>query len=401
MADETPRLQMSLTPYGNKLLLTQGVNKTFVKYTVNDSGQLYDVTATPDLTTTLPGGLRTLVSLQPTCGFASTKKIGKNKPTTEELQQSTTRLEWTIEKVDCSNPYTANNPKIFVHLKRWFNYLESNEGDANYDYNNRLSVNLFDNVSAKISQLNASTLTYDQISSNNSLDISYVFDNSKSLNNYLDFNAYTMTVDQGVKKLVNNTKTRFTSPFILAFHSDNVKDGNSDVLKLTMNPKYGYVVKAKDSKERTFYRSDFVSLETIESKTVDELNKMYKTIKPAVVISDTNANRDLFVFDDGPQKYTESIDTSASYTYQFKNSDNESLMSGLIRKGVNLIQYKFPEISSGVYEQVINFKVDNTVVNKQTFNEQQIYGGFVEVILNYDSTDTTVPTNIDSIVEWL
>ncbi len=397
-----PQVQLSLTELGNKLLIQQGAAKTFKKFTVTDDGYRYDITETVDLTDKLQGGLRTLVTTAPVSEYATTKNISKTNLTAEELRQTNMKLEWEVSLTDGTQNYSARNPKIHVNLKRWFNYLTSLIGEENYNYNNKMVLNLFDNISAITTELDPSTFTYVKKQTTNTLDIAYKLDTTTSTNNYSKLNAYLMTIKDGQKILQDNTQERFPSPFILAFDTEENVEGTGDTLKLTMTPiTWGYVVKSVDDMTTTFYKSDFVSITSLESMKADDINKKYRIILPACITSYKNSNDTLFYLTDVNGSYTNSYDVLSTYTYRFKNSEGKTLIQSLIEKAQNFIQTNFIEVTPGVYQNKMGLKINNNRLNGFTYPEQQVVGGNIEVILEWDTSDVTVPTNNNDAVSWL
>ena len=399
MAQEAT-VQFSLTKYGEQLLLKQGASNTIVKYSVMDDGQRYDVTATPNLQDTFGGGLRTLVTPIPTCRMATTESVSKQKPTTLQNKQDKMQLSWEVEKSDCSNPYTALNPNIKVHLKRWFNYLTSKLGVENYNYNDRINLTIFDNVKAIKSELNSSNYTYEQVSTFNSENISYMLDTPKSCENYLNFNAYLIKIKSGIKSLQDNTNRKDASPFLLAFDSEQNQQGYGDILKLAMTPiSAGYVVKLADSKDLTYYRADFKSISFIENMTEDEINKKYKSIRPAFITSNDGSNDSVFYLTDLNGTYAEGVDVLPTYAYGFKNSNGKALLQGLIEKAENLIQRQFTEIAINQYQQTIGLRIANEVVGGDKYSKENTVGGNIKITLDWTSTD--VIDDYDQIIEWI
>lgn len=393
-------VQLSLTKYGEELLLKQGASKAFQKFNVMDDGQRYDVTISPDLENTFDGGIRTLVTARPTCGMATTEPISKQKPTTLQNKQDKMQLSWEVEKSDCGNPYTALNPNIKIHLKRWFNYLTSKLGDENYSFTDKMNLTVFNNIRAIQSELNSSTYKYEQISTFNNENISYILDTPKSCDNYLNFNAYLMKIQEGVKSLQDNTSRKRPSPFLLAFDTEQDQQGSGDILKLVMTPiSAGYVVKLNGSKETTFFRGDFKSISDIEGMGEDEVNKMYKSIRPAFITSNNGSNDSLFYLTNLNGSFAEGTDVLPTYAYGFKNSAGKSLLQGLIEMAENSILTQFTEIGLNQYQQVIGMNVVNDIVNGVQYSKKNIVGGNITVTLDYTSTD--VIDDYDQIIEWI
>jgi hypothetical protein len=212
-----------------------------------------------------------------------------------------------------------------------------------------------------------------------------------------------MTVQSGSKLLKDTTKdSRHWSPFMLTFNTeDDMKLGSGDILTLSINPiTFGYVVKLKNISNDNVYRvSDFVKIETLESMTESEINEKYLSILPAARTSYTNSTQDLFILKDVTGTYSQGIDMLPTLAYRFFNADGMSLLESLINKSKNFIQTSFTEVSTNVFEQTMKFKINNRSVNGVTYEDKQIIGGNINVILRYDSTNNVVP-NYEDIVSW-
>lgn len=392
-------VQLSLTKYGEQLLIKQGASKAFQKFGVMDNEMRYDVTTDPKLQNTFDGGLRTLVTPRPTCNKATTESIQKIKPSVEENRQDKMRLSWEVEKTDCSNPFVSLNPTITIYLKRWFNYLTTMLGEENYNFTNKMDLIAFDNIRAIQSELNPSDFTYDQIATFNNENISYQLDTSKSSNNYLNFNSYQMVIQDGVRKLQDNTGRKRPSPFLLAFDTEENQEGFGDILKLIMAPlSAGYVVKSVGNKDTTFYRGDFKSINTIESMGEDVVNKTYGRIRPAFITSTNGGNNSVYYLTDLTGKYAKSTDMLSTYAYGFKNSLGESLLEGLITQAQNSILTQFTQINLNQYQQTIGLVVNNNIVNGSKYTKKNTVGGNINIVLDYTTNDTV--SDYNEIIKW-
>lgn len=398
-----PNIKLTLTEGGHKSILQKGVFETFKNFSVTDDGTRYDITEPANLSYRYTGGLRDLVTASPTCTYASSKPLSKTVPTEQERIQSTKKLEWEISRLDdCATTYTATNPVIEVNLRTWFNYLTTTIGTENYNYNNRLVLSLFDNIKAIEKQLNPATYTYDQVTTYNDLDMSYVLDTPKSCEDYKNINSYIMTVVDGKKVLSTTTNNRFWSPFLLTFDTEQGQAGGSDNLKMSLGVvSYGYAGILTNSTETTFRKNNFYSISEIESKSVDEINKQFKLLRPAVITSKSNSNSDLYVLEDLLGTYSEGTDMLPTYAQRYKNSDGQYLLQGLINKAVNYIQTSFTESTTtpGLYEQTIKMSINNSTVGGVMYNKQSTIGGNIELRLKWD--DSSTDDNYDNVVSWI
>jgi hypothetical protein len=389
---------LSLTTHGMNTLYQKGVYQTLKNFTINDAGKTYQINVEPNLEQF--GGSRTLVTVAAGCEMSTTKPINKRKPTTQELERETLKLEWQLGKLDCGGTtYESNNPIITVNLKTWFNYL-TNTID-NYSYENKLMLELTDSVKANLKVLNPSNYLYETKSTVEDLSINYIFDSVKSRDNYTSMNPYIMTVDNGVKTLMNNTKNRFSSYMTLVADTqeNGIGAGNDWKLSFTVNS-WGYVVKLADDLSTTFVSSDFVTISELESMSELEIKTKYRAIYPACIMSNTGKNSDLFVLEDTSGTYTKGIDMLPTYTKRFFNSDGLSLMARMIQIEENYIQTNFTESDTtpGLFEQQINLKVSNRTVNGITYPDNMIDGGNIQINFQWDSSETD---NIyDNAVVW-
>jgi hypothetical protein len=385
-------VQLMLTPAAVEKILQVGYGQTFTQFGVSDAKQVYDVTASVDLTTTFPGGTRKTVTDAPTCRNSNDKGITKITPTDKELSDSTLKLKWEISNSDCDVAFTGANAKITVNLRTYFNYLLSTIGTDNYNYNNKSQVTLIDNISAKQQQFEPSTYLYEDVDTVSGLDIKYTFDSKTSANNYTKSNAYLMTVNSGTKSLLDNTKEqKFWSPLIVAATTPENRKGSGYEWILGLTPiSYGYAGILADSRESTFKRSDFYTISQIESYSVDELNKKFKTIVPAAITDYRNTNSSLYIFNDFTGTYAGGVDNLQTMAYRFVSADGSgmTLLEGLVNKAINNIQATYVE-SSGVYTREINYSINNTSVNGYSYESSQIDGGNIDLILTYDSTESS------------
>ena len=403
MAEGKTQLLLSLTKYGHESILRQGVFNTFTKFSITDDGNRYDLEAEADLSTKVSGGLRTLVTLVPTCGNASSKPINKKKPTTEESKKVNEQLSWDISRLDdCTTTYTSSNAKIVVNLKTWFNYLQSLEGPENYNYEDRLQLSLIDNVRATEKILNPSTYNYDKLSSFDNLEISYRMDSEESLNNYKGLNSNIVVIENGSKVVSTSTNQKFWSPMYLVSDTEQGQAGSGDNWKMSLGViSWGYVGLTTDSKETTFRKTNFYSINEIESMSRDEINEKFKSLRPAAITSKTNSNNDVYVLEDLVGTYSEGVDMLPTYTQRYVNSNGEYLSTGLVNKSVKFIKTNFVQSKTtpGFYEKKIKMRVNNKVVNNTEFGEKNTVGGTIEIILQWDDSSTN--TDYDSIVTWI
>jgi len=392
--------QISLTTHGVETIYRNGVGKTFKNFSVTDDGNRYDINVGPDLEKKLTGGFRTLVTVASSCEMATTKPINKTKPTSEELKNETLKLEWEIGRLDCGGvSYTENNPIINVNLKTWFNYLTNTI--TNYNYDNRLMLTLTDNVQANQRELNSSTYLYETKNTVDDLNINYAFDTNKSMDGYVGMNAFLMSITNGVKTLINNTDTRFTSPFVFVADTDENQKGKSTNLMLSMTPKsWGYVVKLTGDKDSTFRMSDYLTITELESMSEQEINEKFRAVYPACITDGSTRNTSLFVLGDTSRTYAKGVDLLPTYTHRMFNSDGLSLMAKLIQISENYIQTNFVEstVTPGLFEQVINLKISNTNIHGDIYDDNSIDGGNIQVKLQWQSSG--VDNDYDNAVIW-
>ena len=398
-----PNIQLSLTEHGHKLILQQGVFTTFRKFSVTDDGNRYDITEQPNLEEKFNGGLRTLITLAPTCGFASTKSIQLEPPSEKEIKMSTRELEWEVARLDdCTETYVASNPKIVINLRTWFNYLKTKIGPDNYNYNDRLQLSLTDNIRAYEKTLDPSTYEYKQTGSFDNLNISYLLDSDKSVKNYKQLNTYLMTTTNGNNVLKTSTNDKFWSPFLMVADTEEGQNGGGDNWKMSMSVvEWGYVGLTKESTSTVYRRGNFYTITDIESMSQDDINDKFKSLRPACVTSKTNSNSDLFILEDLVGTYREGVDMLPTYTQRFKNSEGQYLIDNLISKSIKFIKthFKQNETTPGLYEESINLKINNRSINGNVYNDKQIVGGNIEFHLKWD--DSSTDDNYDNIVTWI
>jgi hypothetical protein len=390
--------QISLTTHGIKTVYQSGVGNAFRNFSVTDDQKRYDINVEPELKQL--GGFRTLVTVAANCETAKTKPISKDKPTDEELKQETLKLEWQFGRLDCGGTsYEGNNPIITVNLKTWFNYLT--DKITNYNYENKLMLTLTDSVKANIKELNASNYLYETKNTIDDLNINYAFDTNKSKDNYVSINPYLMTINSGVKTLVNNTTDRFWSPMVFVADSQENGIGKGNDWKLSMSVlSWGYVGKLNSDLTTTFRKSDFISIDTLESMSEREINETYRAIYPACITDNTDKTSSVFVLQDTSGTYSRGIDMLPTYTHRFFNSDGLSLMAKLIQISENYIQTHFTESTTtpGLFEQQIDFKVSNRIVDGNTYTDKTTNGGNVQIKLQWDSSETN--DVYDDAVTW-
>lgn len=394
------KIQLSLTEYGHKLLLQQGSFKTFKKFTVSDDGVRYDVTEEPNLTDRICGGIRTLVTSAPTCGYSSSKQI--NNGGEDESKFVNEKLEWSMSKEsDNVNSENYTNIKVNVNLKTWFNYLMGNIGPKNYNYNNRLQVNLIESIGLILKNLDPSDFQLKQVKKYDNINMSYFFNNDKSKEDYESLNTYLMTTNRGKKMLKTSTDNKFWSPFLLVADTNENQLGSGDNWVMSLSTiEWGYVAIKKSSDNNVFMRSDFYTITQIESMSEDEINNTYKSIRPACLTSKKRSNDDLFVLEDVSGKYTEGLDMLPTYAQRFKNSNGMYLLESLVNKSVKYIKTNFKENKSlpGIYEKNINLTINNTMFDGNLIEKNKFIGGNIEFILTFDESETD--NNYENIVTW-
>jgi hypothetical protein len=398
MASDTA-VQLTLTPAAIRSILERGYGQTFTHFSASDMKQAYDVTASVNLESQFPGGSRTIVTDQKVCRNANDKPLTKVTPSDKELSDSTKQLQWKIENSDCDVVYTGSNAKITVNLRTYINYLLNSIGTDNYNYNSSAQVTLIDNISATQLQFEPSTYTYDAVDTVTGLDIKYTFDSKESARNYTNSNAYYMSVNSGTKSLVNNTnQQKFWSPFILAATTPENQPGRGYEWKLGITPiSYGYVGILSDDRRTEFKKSDYYTVSQIESMSPDELRKKFRTFLPAAITDNRNSNESLYIFGDFTGTYAGGVDNLQTMAYRFTNLNGKTLLEGITDKAINHILGTFTE-SEGIYTREINLAINNKEANGYSYKSNQINGGNIDIILRYDSTETS--TSYYDIVDY-
>lgn len=393
------KIQLSLTELGHKLLLEQGSFKTFKKFSVSDDGVRYDVTEEANLTDRITGGLRTLVTSVPTCGYACSEFIDKEVDDTDDVN---TKFEWVMSKEDdCVDTLTSSNVKVDINIKTWFNYLSSKIGPSNYDYNNKLHIKLIENIKAVSKVLDPSDYSLNQIANYNNLNLSYIFENDKSKMDYENLNAYLMTTDRGKKKLKTSTDNKFWSPFLLVANTIQGQNGSSDDWVMSLSAlEWGYAAIEKEDTNNVFRRSNFYTITQFESMSNDEINEKYKSVRPACITSKKRSNNDLFVLEDISGKFTEGVDMLPTYAQRFRNSDGVYLLESLINKSTNYIKTNFTpkEGEPNVFHKKINLRVNNKVFDGKKIEKNRFIGGNIEFNFIFDMDE--LDDNYDNIVKW-
>jgi hypothetical protein len=389
---------INLTTYGVTTIYQNGVEKAFKNFSITDAGYKYDINVPPNLDQF--GGTRTLVTVAANCEMSTAKAISQRKPTNTELSQQSKKLEWQLGREYCEGTsYSGSNAYINVNLKTWFNYLTNTIG--NYDYEQKLKLSLIDSIKANLKELNPATYSYDTKNTIDDLSINYVFESVESANNYINLNPYFMSIKDGVKTLNNNTDKRFWSPITFLADTEQNGIGRGNNWKLGFTPvTWGYVTKLNNDNSTTFNMSDFISITDLESMSESELNETYRAIYPACKTDKSNRTSSLFVLKDTNNTYNRSIDGLSTLTERFFNSDDLSLMAKLIQISENYILMNFTEnpTTPGLYEQIINFKISNNIINGETYNNQSTDGGNIQVKLQWDSSETD---NVyDNAVTW-
>lgn len=394
--------QLTLTQLGHTTILQSGVDKAFKNFTIGDSGIRYDNNTTPNLSDALLGGTRTLVTSAPSCHMASSKPISKKKQTVEELKQISTKVEWEISRLDCGGTtYTANNPNIVVDLRTWFNYLIDKVDVDNYDFNNKLRINLTDSIKANLQTLDPSTYTYVTKNTVDNIDVSYTLNTQTSCDNYTNLNTRLMSVNGGKKKLIENTDKRFWSPMLLMADTgeDDVSKSNDWIMTLN-GITWGYATIPIESTDSTFYRSGFLDITTVESMSEQEIENTFRAIVPAC-LTHKSSNDGMFYLTDTAGVYSKSVDGLGTFANRMHNVNGLSLIESLVLKAESFIQSTFTESTEtiGLYEQIITLNVNNKTINGKTYNTEQITGGNMTITLQWDSNLTT--STYDDIVTWI
>jgi len=356
----------SLTPKGYERLAKSGLIDTVKYYSFGDQNKIYSVTAENTIIPTITGEHKQITNA--TCGQADYNGMFANPPVESEIIDARSRVEVNYNRIDCDNEFVTPNLNLRVNINTWLNSLLS----ASYSFNmsETLTQVLWDYVSANIQTLDLTTKNYRTTKTVTNTKFSYVPETDVDMIYYKLFSPKYVSVVNGQERhLINNTGSRWQSPFIFTLSTDNVNgdfvNGTSGLLSLVPG-NWGY-----------WANNNFVSVETVENGDTN----IWETIYPAVQIGSSYyylTNNTVWNTPQGLIGYL--LNTTKT------DGSGESAITALVTQAILFFKSN-GNLSDGKYIIPINFITN--VISKELNNINEIIGNKVSIEFSYDPNDTT------------
>lgn len=371
-------LQTTLTPIGYKTLMTKGLVSEISYYNFNDNYHNYVVTANEGLVPGVVGSHSQITMSQ--CAFAEYNGVFAQTPTTTEIQNQISRVQFAFVNEDCSyGNFNQPNINMNININSWLNQLSTLTYSLGME---GLGLDLWDYMTATIQTLNLSTKTYDDTKYLTNLRINWIPKTNYDLNNLLTLSPRYVKITAGVKEMVDNTSVRNGSPFLLSFSTYNVNgtpvNGTAGRFSLMPN-QFGYWVNG----------TTFLTTTQVEQSTTDS----YTTIYPAAKVGNST------FYLNGSTEYPTTAGF-VGYALKMINVDGsgETLLTCLTNSAILFMKtYGIYDSTNGTYSLPIN--MNTFITNKQQTSTQQIdlnsisekNGGSVRLNFVYNPSDITSP----------
>lgn len=362
-------INTSLTALGYKTLMKTGLVSEIKFYGVNDNFHDYLVSAPENLVPGVTGSHSQITTSY--SDFAQYNGVLNEKPTPAEVQQMTSKVQYSFVNEDCSyGNFNQPNLNIVVNVNTWLNQLST----ATYDFNMEgLTLELWDYLTATIQTLNLSTKNYDNTKFLTSMNINWVPKTDFDLNNLFKLSPRYVTIENGGdRRMVDNSDVQYGSPFFLSFSSYPVNGTivNNTACRLSLVPnEFGYWVNG----------NTFLNTSTVEN---NDLN-IYTTVQPAARVG-----KNIYVLNESTIWPTRVGFIGYALKMLNVNGSGETLLTGLINQA-KLFLKTYTINNGGVYNLPINIGVVATNTEINSINDK--FGGNVTINISYNPSDITTP----------
>jgi hypothetical protein len=395
-------LKIYLTTKGYNTLLTKGLLNEIHNFKVSDSSIIYGITdgviknSFYEVKLSAKDGVTGI----PICSMANATHIPVNELTSNEINQNDSRIKINFVSESCLVPFEKSNLNVKVNVEKWIDNLLALKSQSYSRNMSGIKLNIFDYINAKLEKYDLVSKSWDVVDDYKKMDVSYSFKSDKDLKTFSTINnKYMNYTDRGEKVFVNTqSKLKFHSPLTISFGSKSI-DGvevygvnNS----MSLSPKsWGYLIPndslgslniSLPTQQTTFKEGVFVNSSFVE-ENINSINTVY----PAMIIDNT-----VYTMKDSKQYTT--VDGVGSYVYAFKDSSGKTAIDGLTDSLKLFMKANGTEISNGVYEMVINLKLD--LKADKLFNlayQNNKIGGNLTLTLGYN--ENLVNTELYEIIE--
>lgn len=363
-------VRTTLTAQGYRTLMSEGLEDTIVYYQIGDIGHNYLVTAGENFVPQVVGSHKAITTSH--CAFADYNGIFTVKPTTSEIQNLTSKVQFNFVNEECSyGNFNKPNLSVEVNLNPWLQQL----GAAVYDFNmsESLVLDIWDYITATIQTFNLSTQTYDNKKFLTNLNLSYKPNAETDRLNMTRLSPRYVQLEGTKRIMVDNSEIRFGSPLNLLFSTYSVNGNpiNGAACKLSLAPfRWGYLVNG----------INFISTIDLEDSDL----RTYETISPAAIVGNNT-----YYLPDANNYQTKN--KLIGYASKMVKTDGtgETLLTGLINQTILFMKTYGVKIGATKYIVPINLQVIAT--NPEINYIQNKSGGQVNLTIIFDETDLTSP----------
>lgn len=359
-------IQASLTEFGYKTLLTSGLVDKLTYFSLNDTGNLYNVPAKNDIISEITGSHTQITDTH--CGKAEYVGLFAEEPTPEEIQNVRSQVNIELYRVDCDNEFNKSNLQLKININSWLNELIS----PTYSFNmsESLSQTLWSYVSASVQELNLTTNNYSTTNQTTTLGLSYIPATPTDLKHYQMLSPRYVEKNGKETTVTYLNGLRYTSPFGLTFSSNNVNGslvfGTSGILSL-LPGEWGY-----------YADGEILSISKVENSTPDTWN----SISPAVKVGNN------YYYLNSSNLYN-TKNGLIGYLNAMVNTDGsgETALTALRNQAILFFKTAGTLNTNGNYIIPITFNVN--VNSEMTDSISTVKGNRISMIFSYNESDTT------------
>lgn len=339
-------VNLKLTNYGLRRLMSIGAEQSFKYFSLSDMNEIYYVETDPNLNDIMNiTGSKTLFTARKSCVDAVPTTALVTPPTETTIDRTQQRWLVNYYKSNCGvQDYTKSNLSVTINLHEYFSWLEDVAKTSGYSETLETSLKIIQGVYLNKQEQNFVDKTWSNIDTTSRFVALYDFVTNKDRENYLKFNSKYIQYKGQTRTQLDRSFDRFYTSLLLGFGT-NIEgsyylEGHNSYV--TFNPpQFGYVINGK---------TNFVGLETVTN------TENYKEITPAVMIG-SNPN-DLYYLNEPNNFRTLDINGFMGQAiWGYVNSKGQSLITGMIEKAKNHIEFYFEETSFNKWELPINLKL--------------------------------------------
>ena len=295
----------------------------------------------------------------------------------EEMIKTAQRWVVNFYKQDCGvNDYTKSNLTMTVNLHEYFAWLTDLVTYSAYTENLETSLKLFQGIYLVKQEQDFVTNVWSNMDTTNKFVTSYEFFGDEDKKNYLNFNSKYVSFDNGVRTQSDKSFDRFYTGLLFGFganiEGNNYLEGHNSFLTFNA-PQFGYVVNGL---------TNFIPFNKMGTAS------SYKEIRPAALLG-SNGSKDVYYLKE-PKTYN-SVDLNgfmAQAIWGYQNSDEQSLIIGMIEKAKNHVEFYFKETSFDKWEMPINLRL-----RLNDTGDLPIIGGNVSLNFVYEPNATILGYN--------